>query len=290
MCLVFRYFCCVFGLLFLFACAPVPLSEEGATEPDPVQEATPQPDPAPVVEQEPADSNSESLSPDGNEPYLQASPNWEERYHQLIEFYSDAFQKPSTGIRVSLKLNSGRVVQGVVNRLTDTDIYIEIEGGIVGYPEEALAPDTARVFFESAYAHHSAMIQGRKEYQRWQQLQTVAQPNTSTPTQSNATPAPAVDVSADQEEPEDSTLFPIRPRNEGPDGRVWQVERYIRDNAVKPDSLRVKAWGKVQPHESGYKVRVQYSLESAAGLGVSHEDMMFFMSSAGRVYRRAGVK
>jgi len=272
------------------------MPEEDPVDPVPAKDVTQVKREAARTEEEPVIPEREmaeaaSLSPDGNEPYLQAEPDWEERYHQLIEFYADAFQKPSTGIRVSLQLNSGRVVDGVIDRLTDTDIYIEIESGVVGYPMEALAPDTARVFFESAYAHQSAIVQGRKEYRRWQELQGHVQPEIADAAASAATPVPLADASGDtQERPEDSRFFPVRPKNEGPDGRVWQVERYSRDNAAKPDSLRIKAWGKVQPHESGYKVRVQYSLQSSAGLGVSNEDMMFFMTSAGRVYRRAAVK
>jgi hypothetical protein len=68
------------------------------------------------------------------------------------------------------------------------------------------------------------------------------------------------------------------------------VDQYLRKNSAIPHSLKYKKWFPVERHSRGYKVRVQYSVESAANLGTSHEDMMFFMYADGRVYQRAAVK
>jgi hypothetical protein len=106
-----------------------------------------------------------------------------------------------------------------------------------------------------------------------------------------ATPVPTPVIAAVEEiPPNGSNSYGKPPVNEPPNGRVWQVDAYIRKNAAVPHSLRYKAWGPVQPHPKGYQVRVQYSLESAEDFGTSHEDMMFFMTPTGRVYQRAPVK
>lgn len=299
---VFRFFLgCFFCALLFAACAPAPVSRESSSQGEGTAagaaESTEDDGPAVArpgdlpADESPQQNGSSEEDPGQLKTFREPNPDWKARYEELYAYYLRRFRRPPTGIEVNLKLRSGREVAGVVTEISDTEVFVEIDGGVVGYSAESLAPEAARIFFPSSFAHDNAMAQGRKEYALWQQHQAANAPQAEAPSVASNPQRPATS-------PEEDRMFPVEetrraapaPKNEGPQGRVRQVEAYIRENAAKPDSLRIKAWGEVQPHESGYKVRVQYSLQSAAGLGVSHEDMMFFMTSGGRVYRRAAVK
>lgn len=277
-------------LSFLFtACAPqtVPEVEESVmpdlTDPTPAETRAP----SPAATAAPEDTRTQE--PPGVR-FDPENPDWELRYQELVDLHLENFREPSPGQPVRLQLAAGREVTGILAEVTETGVVIDIGTGTVTYPFTSLTPETVETFSAMAYAQARAKTQGRREVRRWQLRQ-----------QAGATPTPLPRRSADSNiaaRPGENGVDPVDlstargsvPKNEGPDGRVWQVDEYIRKNAAVPHSLRIKAWGQVQPHESGYKVRVQYTLQSAAGLGISNEDMMFFMNRNGRVYRRAPVK
>jgi len=276
--------------LVLFSCAPTPVQEEGAS----ASESTGQAADAEADQQAGSGQVSKGsefdtggtphdLPVDEIEPYHQENPDWKARYEKLYDFYVQRHRRPPLGITISLRLASGREVRGTVSRITKDQVFLNVEDGEIGYSAESLSPKASSIFFPASYAHHRALQQGRLEYSRWQQLQR----STADAQRGAAPDQETVEASSDTAKVSSRRFAP---KNEGPNGHVWQVEDYIRKNAALPDTLKVKAWGQVQPHESGYKVRVQYSLKSTAGLGTSHEDMMFFMSSSGRVYQRAAVK
>ena len=258
--------------------APAPAVEATAVPPTPVPEATATPVPVPTPTPVPVVTEPE-FDPD--------NPDWELRYRQLYGKYYDLFKEPELGQPVTLQLQGGRRVQGVLTGLTEEEAELSVGAGVVSYHYMALSGVTRAYLFAPAYADANARAEGSKEYQAWQRRQQV---------KANTPPPKAVLPPYEKVEEEDVAKKPPRviyvgiPKNEGPDGRVRQVEEYIRRNAAVPSSLRIKAWGPVQEHDKGYKVRVQYSLQSAGGLGISNEDMMFFMSGRGRVYRRAPVK
>jgi hypothetical protein len=206
------------------------------------------------------------------------NPDWELRYTELYQSFETEFRTPTIGQSVTIELKGGQRQKGVINELTPTDVRLDIGNGNVDYPLESLSERSAAQLFKSSYARNEALKQGRVEFKRWQQMNQVAANPTAAPME-NGVDAP--DTGRVKGDP---------PKNEGSVGRVSQVDQYIRQNAAVPHSLRVKAWGQVQKHEKGYKVRVQYSLESANGFGTSNEDMMFFMYTNGRVYRKAPVK
>jgi hypothetical protein len=299
------FFGCFLCALLLASCAPAPVSQESSSQVEGSGEAVDDvPEdtgravrPGDLPADGPAEQSGLSEEDLGElKTFREPNPDWKARYEELYGYYLRRFSRPPVGIEVNLQLRSGRDLSGVVTEITDTEVFVEIDGGVVGYSADSLGPEAARAFFATSFAHDNAMAQGRKEYRLWQSYQaSIASP----PEEARTPTAPAsAEPQRPETSPEEDRMFPVEearrralaPKNEGPQGRVWQVEEYIRENAVKPDSLRIKAWGKVQPHESGYKVRVQYSLQSAANLGISHEDMMFFMTSGGRVYRRAAVK
>lgn len=264
------------GVLLGLLCSCAPQIESGSPEeavgmsdPDTMEEIAgdlPQPEPV------------STFDPD--------NPDWQLRYEELYRQHFGEFEEPLPGQELRLTLSTGREVRGILNEITDTEVVMDVEkSGLVSYPLDSLSDESQQQVSASAYALDRAKAQGRLEVQRWQQRQAP-----------RATPVPGTgNVAARPGENgvdgvDFSTAAASVPKNEGPDGRVWQVEQYIRKNSALPHSLRIKAWGRVQPHETGYKVRVQYSRESAGGLGISNEDMMFFMNRNGRVYRQAAVK
>lgn len=272
------------------ACAPQsPLTSEEAAPVEeapairPLQMVTATPRPQPSLTPTPPKAARAVFDPE--------NPDWELRYQELYARYADMFRAPTVGQSVSIELTNGSTRSGVLNNLTAHELSLDVGNGVVTYPLEGLTENSAANFFQSAYARNRALAQGRMEYQRWQQLQAAAQ-STPTPTPPRTVREIADEaVNSGRENVPDypSSLSGI-PRNEGPTGRVAQVDEYIRKNAAVPHSLRIKAWGPVQPHLNGYKVRVQYTLESADGFGLSNEDMMFFMNANGRVYQKAPVK
>lgn len=249
--------------------------------PTPLPAATVVPESQPTPQAEPPATAEKVFDPE--------NPDWELRYHQLYELHAERFVPPAPGQNVRVKMVSGNEQSGRLEELTDRETSLKIGAGTVTFSMEMLDPDSAAEFFKAAYARQQALAQGRKEYQRWERRQQAAQQRqerASAGTPHNPASMPGengVDV------PDAGSGRGGPPKNEGANGRVTQVEQYIRDNAAVPQSLKVKAWGPVQPHGNGYKVRVQYTLESADGFGLSNEDMMFFMHASGRVYRKAAI-
>lgn len=284
--------------LALSACAPQQPSSEAEAEAEatpetrsvqPLRMVTATPQPRPTVNPSAAQSNLPTFDPQ--------NPNWEIRYQELYTRYAEMFSPPSNGQSITIELANGSTKSGILNQLTATELSLDIGDGVITYASDALSEESASNFFQNAYARNRALTQGRIEYQRWESIQATARPT--------ATPFPARTVReiaaaggtppnnppiVEEAVPAYESSIPGIPKNEGPSGRVAQVDEYIRKNAALPHSLKIKAWGKVQPHKNGYQVRVQYSLESAEGFGVSHEDMMFFMNANGRVYQKAAVK
>lgn len=285
-----RYSILPFTLLLLNACAPQQPAPEVESTPDsvaiqPLQMVTATPRPQPTVTQVPRQASRPAFDPE--------NPDWELRYHELYERNAHLFRPPSIGQNVSIDLANGRTQRGILNQLSPTEISLDAGNGVITYPIEGLSEESAANFFQAAFARNRALAQGRIEYQRWLRMQEAAKP-TPTPIPPRTVREIASTAVSENEKSETVPEYQSRisgiPKNEGPTGRVAQVDEYIRKHAAVPHSLRVKAWGPVQPHNNGYKVRVQYTLESADGFGLSNEDMMFFMNANGRVYQKAPVK
>ncbi len=234
------------------------------------------------------------------------NPDWKLRYAQLKAYYQRRFEAPVVGQDYDVMLMNGQVRPGRLLELTDTGLTLGLREGSVTLVPENLAESSRAEFFREHYAHLNALARGRVEYARWQAMREAAsRPEpTATPVQVavsgrpwppkvNAPPAAGVEVGGDDgvnvRHRIDTSKPP--PQNEGPRGRVWQVDQYIRKHAAIPHSLRYLSWGRVQRQSDGnYTVDVRYTLESAEGLGTSTENMRFFMYADGTVYRRAGIK
>ncbi len=279
--------------LIFNACAPTQPAPEPEVEATQVPQtiespqtsaatATPQSLPAPNVSRRPA--------------FDPHNPDWELRYQELYEKFSTKFSAPPLGKSVQIELQNGTKKSGILKSLSPTELSLELGNGEMTLAMGSLSAQSASRFFASAYGQEKALEQGRREYQRWERMQASSQPapQPTQPVQGNATPTGGNSASTPGQNgvdvPDNNPTVGSAPKNEGPEGRVKQVDQYIRKNAALPNSLQVKAWGPVQKNGNGYKVRVQYSLESAGGFGRSHEDMMFFMYASGRVYRKAAVK
>jgi hypothetical protein len=232
------------------------------------------------------------------------NPDWKLRYEQLKKHYARQFEAPSLGQPYDVMMLNGRVQQGILEALGEDEMTLKIAEGSVTFHADALAESSRSEFFRAHYAHLNALARGRAEYAQWQALQESRQTAV-------ATPVPQVSETAGGTRPwPPLTQQPPRivggddglnvahrldpnappPKNEGPKGRVWQVDQYIRKNAAIPHSLRYIQWGKVTQQGDKYTVRVKYTLESAEGLGTSTEDMIFFMYADGNVFRKAANK
>lgn len=213
------------------------------------------------------------------------NPDWEVRARMLYEHYLTTFQPPQVGQTVEMTLANGRVQQGVLEELSESHLLLNIGSGSITLHPESLNETSRARFFARDHARVNAMRQGRSEYARWQEAQEAARrpPPRQEPPQTRE--VAQVDPVT---RPHRSNPNAPPPRNEGPAGRVAQVDQYIRQNAAIPHSLRIESWGRVQQDANGgYRVRVRYSLQGADGFGRTNEDMVFFMHPDGTVHRRA---
>ncbi|WFB35539.1 hypothetical protein P3T73_15410 [Kiritimatiellota bacterium B12222] len=276
-------------LLFLNACAPqTPVAKAKATA-IPVPQSTPRPQvqtttalPQPteaIVNPTPAPVTFDPRNPD-----------WDLRYQELYQEFAEKFTPPTPGDTVTVTLLNGRSINATLLQVNENDLALDMANGVITYNLESLSPESAATFFRSAYAEKQARAQGSLEFRRWEVESKIGFIPTTPPPPTVTDQEINVALGGVPSTGNTSTPRSGPPVNEGPYDQVTQVVDYIRKNAALPNSLRIKNWGKVEPHKSGYKVRVQYSLESAGGFGLSHEDMMFFMTANGRVYRKAAVK
>jgi len=274
-------------VLLLAACAPPSLERETET----AEEAEPQPDP--VVEVAPDPTPTNEPGPDGSD--TRAEPDWRVRYNDLLAYYAGRFRAPRVGQVLKLETAQGETIEGRVHRVTDDRLTLDTGTGLAELGVEHLSESSAMQVLRNAYARKQAYDQGMSELAEWEaggtprfmreEVENSPAPVETEIVRSSLTPAPR------------PTVRTVDTREDLPfvveaSGRVPHVEKYIRDNAAYPDSLRIQAWGPVETHEldGGYKVRVRYSLESAANLGTSHEDMYFFMHANGRIHQRAPAK
>lgn len=221
-----------------------------------------------------------------------ANPDWPLRYQELYDAYLAEHVPPQPGSRIEVYLEGDRIVEGVLLELGAEDVLLATATGELRLGMDALQPRSQAKLFGERHAHFFARHRARQEYEAWAAARNdsggPAEVRPDVPVHPRNTEGVAVDP-----------LHPPRPVvrrnggppvNEPPAGRVRQVEAYILRNAASPESLRVHYWGRVQPHGEGFTVRVRYSLQGAAGFGLSNEDMIFFMYSDGTVYQRAAFR
>jgi hypothetical protein len=270
--------------ILLTACAPKskstvpPLAEASpaAVQPLPtaVKVAFVQPTPQhetrkPVVPERPAADVTE-----------QSNPNWGDRFKDLYAHYESAFKTPAIGERVEVTMQNGQSRQGILEALTADSLVLNVGMGTMTLTPDSLA-DISRVqFFVQDFAKLNAMKQLQDERARWTEKQRLASRPTPTP---RGHQSAVRDVAGNNPKADP-------PRNEPPNGRVWQVEQYLRKSVAVPHSLRFLDWGAVHPHGDGYTVRCKYTVESVENFGRNTEEMIFFMRSDGTVYNKAAFK
>lgn len=283
---------------FLTSCAPPEVDDAKPTptpkavevQPDPVQTVA-TPTPLPEVSVVPTPVPKEVFNPQ--------NPDWSLRYRMLKEHYETEFKPRGDliGQRLDIPLAGGGTQSGIVREINERSIMLELDNGSMELHADAMDERAQMVFFKEYFAHLKAVEQARAEHSKWQKMQQAKlQPKPTATPYPRFVQQPMVPRTR-PEQGDDGLTRSYKPdpkakppKNEGPKGRVWQVDSYLRRNSAVPHSLRYKKWYPVQKHGKGYKVRVQYSVESAGGLGTSNEDMMFFMHADGKVYQRAGVK
>lgn len=271
--------------------APIPArdSEDGESTPGREPEATP----VPEAETE-AETDSEAVFDPEN-------PDWSLRYRMLKEKFHDEFEpKDVVGKTLKIPLASGEARTGTITALEQDSLDLEFENGSMNLPAETMREDAQKYFFREYYARLNAAEQAKAEHAKWTAMQeresTAPEDSGKSDPQGTKDSGAPSDREFDSRNP-DGLRHGYRPnpnaeppRNEGPKGLVPEVDDYLRRKSALPESVRYKKWFPVQKHGEGYKVRVQYSVESAGGLGTSNEDMMFFMYADGKVYQRAAVR
>lgn len=296
----------ILSLLLLNACAPI-AREDAEPTPEPTAVTAAQP-PAQSPAQPPQTPAMTRVRPQPQPAvaaprFDPANPDWKLRYTQLRDHYTTQFEAPETGQTVEVLLATGRAQQGVLEALTEEELTLNIGTGLITLHVDSLAESSRAEFFRGHYAHLNALARGRVEFACWQEMRDAANrppapPPAVTDTRGGDTPVlppreqrPTRIVGGNDGLNAAHRLDPNAPppQNEGPKGRVWQVDQYIRKNAAIPHSLRFLEWGRVQKQGENYTVRVRYTLESAEGLGTSTEDMMFFMYADGSVFRKAAA-
>jgi hypothetical protein len=292
----------VCGLMVLTGCAPqTPDGDGDKVDPTPEPAAVT----APPVQARPRPKESPARptptpTPERRATFDPRNPDWSLRYQMLREYYIGEFEPKDArvGTRMKIPLDNGSVREGVIAAIHEDSLDLEIDNGILNLHADILREDAQKYFFEQYFAQLSAAEQAKEEFAKWKANQARSSMPRPAPTPSERAGGGSLvpHTMPDRDNPDGLThsyrpkAGSEAPKNEGPKGRVWQVDQYLRKNSAVPHSLKYKKWFPGEKHGRGYKVRVQYSVESAANLGTSHEDMMFFMYSDGRVYQRAAVK
>ncbi|MCC5843240.1 MAG: hypothetical protein JJU05_03205 [Verrucomicrobia bacterium] len=284
-------------ILFASACAPsVRMDDEADAVPEPVQEGTPAASEG-VQSVEPSGGRLATprelvdAAPTPTPRFDPENPDWPLRYQELYEAYLDRFEAPELESEVTVFLEGGRELRGILLEAGAEDVLLSTASGELRLGLDMMQPRSQARFFADRFAHFYARHRARQEYEAWQAAQS-----------GNGRPASSThEVTVRPRNTEGVDVDPLHaprrvrrngqpPVNEEPTGRVRQVEEYILRHAGSPESLRVHHWGRVQPHGDGFTVRVRYSLEGAAGFGLSNEDMIFFMYADGTVYQRAAYR
>ncbi len=274
-------------ILFLFASACAPTAKPVAKS-DPGAEATPEPPPAtptPVrvaiavaTVAEPTRSPEVPQRPP--EVWREANPDWTERFQTLYAYYEKAFTPPVLGETVEVTMLNGQSRQGKLERISAGDLVLNVGMGTMTLTSESLADVSKARFFARDFAQLNALNQLRDERAKWTEQQRLASRPTPTP-QGHRDLRKDTAAANPKAKP---------PRNAPPNGRVWQIEQYLRKTVAVPHSLRFLEWGRVHPHGDGYTVRCKYTVESADGFGKNTENMIFFMRADGTVYNKAVFK
>lgn len=294
--------------LFFTGCAPqngddVPEATDAGSTETPDESSPDRPDPAgeedekdakPTVKSEP------DPTPKPKERFDPEDPDWSLRYRMLKEHFDQKFEpKNVVGKTLTIPLASGEARVGTITALGRESLDLEFENGAMTLHADAMREDAQKYFFRKYFAHLNAVEQAKDEHAKWtamKERESRPRPKPKRPTREVAGGPLRPRTQPDSGNPDglphgykpDPKADP--PKNDGPKGRVWQVDSYLRRNSAVPHSLRYKKWFPLQKHGDGYKVRVQYSVESAGGMGTSQEDMMFFMYKDGKVYQRAAVR
>lgn len=213
---------------------------------------------------------------------------WRKRANDLYGSHLAAFTAPPIGSMVGVMLTNGTTHQGQLVSLTEQMVQLSVKGAEVGFQRNNLDPRSRAVFFQEDYGRFQTIAQVRAERQKW--IADNAPPTpTPVPVAPVITPMPRLPATGGGGYTGRNPSKPGAPRNLPPDGRVPQVLEYLEGSLRRGSKLEVLDWGPVHPHGDGYSVKVRYNV-TIPGLGVSKEDMIFFMRSTGKVYRKASWK
>ena len=152
---------------------------------------------------------------DSREPET-STPDWKQRYQDLVSHYSESFSPPNLGKRVTVRLAAGREITGILKELRDTELKIENANGRVSLPADSLSPSSAVMFFRHIHATSHARNQATREYHAWNQR--------------HATPTQSPKISRQQTAPR-PTAEAVRNQSKRPppgakEDRMFKVNRY----------------------------------------------------------------
>ncbi len=85
------------------------------------------------------------------------SLDWGPRYVELLEFCAERFTEPEIGSKVSLSLENGTEVSGVLTKLTKRRVDLTIEsGGSVRLAPDQLSTSSRCLLFKNEFVEHFA--------------------------------------------------------------------------------------------------------------------------------------
>lgn len=83
--------------------------------------------------------------------------DWGPRYVQLLEHCASRFSEPEIGSKMTLTLESGKEITGVLEKVTDSWVHLKVKsGGLVKLATEDLSTDSRCQLYKQEYVEYFA--------------------------------------------------------------------------------------------------------------------------------------
>ena len=203
-----------------------------------------------------------------------AEPDWKALYASRSADLQKGFTPPEPGAKVSVKMSTGSVLEGIVKAIDDTSVTLQRDKVEMKLVATSMAGESRAQLFTADHGKWKAYNQLMGEYKAWHAARARKE-------MAQEKPIPAKMAG--------KARFPVPPVNE-PSGAVPAVTAYLRENLRNPESLRILAWGAVaKDAKEGWRVTCKY--ETLAGdFGKVTEQKHFFINDTGEVFQTAAAK
>ena len=88
----------------------------------------------------------------------------QERYQVLVNECLKKFKKPVPDTKMTLKLKGGRIMKGIIKKITEESVEIQKGLATITFKKSQLSTETCRRCFSVDYAEYWAMKQLHKEF------------------------------------------------------------------------------------------------------------------------------